>query len=478
MEHMMEQQTQEGIVNSVRTAIQDSLHDFQRMIFDMAPYSGVDTNLYLLPETCEYPLANSAGDISLKYLKEALLYIESLEPSIRRLELATHYLRVTSNATATDEDILARIRKILATPLEDGEYRHIEIDSHKDVALYQFPINATLQTLEFNNATVDDTGLIWRTVLRTGTWTAPVKNSPWTEGDYLVITKERLETLLNSFYDGAFEYVTVPDTHNETPLANKGFIREMKIVENGDNYELKAGFEITNEETKNAIMEGSIAGVSCGIIFDHIRTSDKKKFEAAVFHVALTNQPYIDGLGEWEKIAASLNIANIIVGTEENTSMMTETNSQTQTISAEEMAAVQAELAEARRLADHYKLTARRSEVQTVLSKYQTEKHFTPAMLTAIEPVLLSATVNETKVLTLSQDGKSEEVDLANAIIAMLDAMPALADLTSVTDTDGNEVTPDQTAPAHATEQKTLSAAERAEQIRKELGLSLAKEAK
>lgn len=476
MERRMEQQTQEGIVNSVKTAIQDSLHDFQRMLFDMAPYSGVDTNLYLLPETCEYPLANSAGDISLKYLKEALLYIESLEPSVRRLELATHYLRVTSNSSATDEDILERIRKILATPLADGEYRHIEIDTQADVALYQFPINASLQTLEFNNTTVDEEGLIWRTVLRTGTWTAPVKNSPWTEGDSLVITKERLDTLLSNFYDGAFEYVTVPDTHNETPLANKGFIREMKIVKNGDNYELKAGFEITNEETKNAIMEGSIAGVSCGIIFDHVRTSDKKKFEAAIFHVALTNQPYIDGLGEWEKIAASLNIANIIVGTEENTSMTTDTNSQTQTDS-DELVIVKAELAEARRLAEEYKLTARRSEVQTVLSKYQTEKHFTPAMLAAIEPVLLSATVNETKVLTLSQDGKSEEIDLANAITAMLDAMPALVDLTSVTDADGNEVIPDQSAPTHATEQKTLSAAEKANAIRKEMGLSLAKEA-
>lgn len=439
------------------------------------PYAGGDKNLYADTKNLRFPIANAFGEISKHWMTQAIHEVEKLElQEEQRIQLGTHLFTEYTRAEFNDEELIARILAILRSS-EPGISTEISVqvnpqqysDFSETEKLYEFPL-----AVQFS-ATEEEDGLAWRTILRTGTWAvAPSMKTRWNNGSSLVITPERIEELKASFDMGAFEYVTVPDTHKETPLNNRGFVKAMKITPDEDrdgHYKLQAGFDITNEDAKKAIIEGSLAGVSCGIIFDHTRKSDGKVFGAAIHHVALTNQPWIEGLGGWEKIAASeYNVATVeLVGTEENEVMEQQTEV--------DVNALQTQLAELQEQNRRLQLSTMRSEVKDMLNKYQKEKNLSPAVLTAIEPILLSAKMQDTKVLTLADDGSStNEINLEAALSSFLDAMPAQMDLTDPQSTNGEPISADQSKPETSDNKVELSAAEKAAAIRAELGLDLA----
>jgi hypothetical protein len=156
--------------------------------------------------------------------------------------------------------------------------------------------------------------LLWKVVLRTGTWKlrpgpGGVKlNAP------LKIFRDKapkghisLTALKDNFEAGAKEYVTVPQVHADGTTSDGGFVKKLVIQdvpgENGSKAKeslLWAGMEITDSDLKKKLDEKSIRGVSGGILFDYQRTEDAKKFDQVLSHVMVTNSPWIGGTGDFK----------------------------------------------------------------------------------------------------------------------------------------------------------------------------------
>lgn len=105
-----------------------------------------------------------------------------------------------------------------------------------------------------------------------------------------------LADLYDSFEERAFQNVTVPETHKNGVLENKGFIRKVRWKEENGKQVLQGAFDFTNAEVLGLVEEGSVADVSCGIVRNYQRQRDGKRFPAVIEHVALTNQPWVDGM--------------------------------------------------------------------------------------------------------------------------------------------------------------------------------------
>jgi hypothetical protein len=159
-----------------------------------------------------------------------------------------------------------------------------------------------------------DAQLIWKVVLRTGTWKlrpgpGGVKlNAP------LKIYRDQapkghisLTSLKANFDAGAKEHVTLPVVHADGTSADSGFVRKLVIQdvpgEDGTGAKesmLWAGIDVTDSEIKRKISEKSLVGVSGGILFDYERTEDGKKFDQVLSHVMVTNSPWINGTGGFQ----------------------------------------------------------------------------------------------------------------------------------------------------------------------------------
>jgi hypothetical protein len=159
----------------------------------------------------------------------------------------------------------------------------------------------------------DEPKLLWKVVLRTGTW----KLRPGPGGVKikapLKIFRDAapkghisMSELVKNFEAGAKEHVTVPSVHADGTTSDGGFVKKLVIQdvkgEDGSNTKeslLWAGMEITDSELSRKLSEKSIRGVSGGILFDYERTEDAKKFSQVLSHVMVTNSPWINGTGDF-----------------------------------------------------------------------------------------------------------------------------------------------------------------------------------
>lgn len=159
-----------------------------------------------------------------------------------------------------------------------------------------------------------ETPLLWKVVLRTGTW----KLRPGPGGvkldQPLKIYRDKapkghisMAALKANFDAGAKEYVTVPQVHADGTTSDGGFVKKLVIQdvpgEDGSGVKeslLWAGMEITDSQLKTKLDERSIRGVSGGILFDYQRTEDAKKFDQILSHVMVTNSPWIGGTGDFQ----------------------------------------------------------------------------------------------------------------------------------------------------------------------------------
>jgi hypothetical protein len=154
--------------------------------------------------------------------------------------------------------------------------------------------------------------LLWKVVLRTGTWKlrpgpGGVKlNAP------LKIFRDKapkghlsLTALKTNFDAPAKEYVTVPQVHADGTTSDGGFVERLAIQDvKDDDGKVKesllwAGLDITDSDLQKKLDEKSIKGVSGGVLFDYQRTEDAKKFDQILSHVMVTNSPWIGGTGEF-----------------------------------------------------------------------------------------------------------------------------------------------------------------------------------
>lgn len=393
------------------------------------PYMGQDPSLYLLYDKNvgygKFPIAEFDGTITLDRLRQVFDELNTddlyMEPTENKEELFKKLYGVYLSLQFNDPAFEDKLKNSAALALEPSEETTPDnSDLSQDITIYEFAFDGSADQQE-----LADNERVVRSILRTGTW----KLSPSSKEEPLTITKEILDELAESFQAGAFEHVTVPETHVDRPLENCGFIRGVSVVPNvhkTGEWVLKGEFEFTRPEAKKAVLEGSVAGVSCGIVFKHERKSDGKVFPRALHHVALTNKPWIDGLEGWEKLAASEYDAQIILGLEEKSMSDLE-------LTQDEIRAI---VAENTRL----KAVTKRSQVSELVRGYQA-KNITPAVLAKAEEILLAAEVTPT-MMTLSADNSEVSFNLAEAVKALLDAMPEGVDLSQSPVDPTHEKTP------------------------------------
>jgi len=119
-----------------------------------------------------------------------------------------------------------------------------------------------------------------------------------------------LNQLVKAHEDKAFKYVTIPDTHKDRPMENRGYVRGLKVVERtlkgGKKvHVLRAGQQFTNKEAEDRALEGSIPDISCGVFHNYTRKTDKKLFPVALKHTALSSNPWMGNLEGYQTLAMS-----------------------------------------------------------------------------------------------------------------------------------------------------------------------------
>ncbi len=152
----------------------------------------------------------------------------------------------------------------------------------------------------------DDEGLIWKEALKTGVCaTTPGANQKPTFKPLVVKldTDEpreiSLQKLVSHFESGAVEHVTVPLSHADRVDENTGYVRKLRIEPDPSRpgeHRLMAGYHFTEPDIKGKVKRGTIANNSVGVLFDHVRKMDGKRFNQVLAHIALTNRPWIGGL--------------------------------------------------------------------------------------------------------------------------------------------------------------------------------------
>lgn len=160
-------------------------------------------------------------------------------------------------------------------------------------------------------AATDQPKLLWKVVLRTGTWKLRPGPGGVKMNAPLTIYRDKapkghisMADLVKNFDAAAKENVTTVGVHADGTLADNGFVRKLIIQdvpgENGSKDKqslLWAGLDITEPDVKAKIENKTLVGVSGGILFDYQRTEDAKKFNQILSHVMITNSPWINGTG-------------------------------------------------------------------------------------------------------------------------------------------------------------------------------------
>src|SRR4051812_30609253 len=134
--------------------------------------------------------------------------------------------------------------------------------------------------------------LLWKVVLRTGTWKLrPGPGGVKLDAPLKIFRNKApkghlsLTALKTNFDAAAKEYVTVPQVHADGTTSDGGFVERLAIQDvKDDDGKVKesllwAGLDITDSDLKKKLDEKSIKGVSGGVLFDYQRTEDAKKFD-------------------------------------------------------------------------------------------------------------------------------------------------------------------------------------------------------
>jgi hypothetical protein len=159
-----------------------------------------------------------------------------------------------------------------------------------------------------------DRKMLWKVVLRTGSWKLRPGPGGAKLNEPLKIYRDKapkghisLSSLKANFEAGAKENVTIPVVHADGTTSDSGFVRRLVIqdVAGEDGSQSKesllwAEMDITDSEVRRKVEEKSLVGVSGGILFDYERTEDAKKFDQILSHVMVTNSPWINGTGGFQ----------------------------------------------------------------------------------------------------------------------------------------------------------------------------------
>lgn len=154
----------------------------------------------------------------------------------------------------------------------------------------------------------EDSGLVWKTILRTGQWKyMPDENGKPIERKLSIVKGNSsdpsneigLQDLVDSFVDSNGQYVTVPTSHNDHVTENTGYAKQLAIAEDPQKqgeFILRAGLEFTDLDVKNKVLNKSIADTSSGIFPNYVNKETGRRIPFYLKHIALTNHPWIKGM--------------------------------------------------------------------------------------------------------------------------------------------------------------------------------------
>lgn len=125
-------------------------------------------------------------------------------------------------------------------------------------------------------------------------------------GRKIDFTKDYLNTMVQSFNDGAFDniplqFADADNKHTNAPERYRGDVVAMSLQDDG----LYVTVAATPEGAK-ILEENPKLGISARIINDYDR-ADGKHYAAAMQHVLATHDPRIPGLGSWDNVDSFSN---------------------------------------------------------------------------------------------------------------------------------------------------------------------------
>lgn len=177
------------------------------------------------------------------------------------------------------------------------------------------PAVAEIHLANTEQSVDEETGFVIKDVLRTGEWPV-IPTAAGKVKQPLSVVRDgvsdrnkgviSLAELVDNFKAQAIPNVQIPlsddnKDHKNITRVNTGFIKDLWIEDEEEGSRLVAKMEFTEPDIKERVLRGTYRDVSCGIPWGV--QSRGKKFGAAVEHVAITNRPFIDGLGPF--LAAS-----------------------------------------------------------------------------------------------------------------------------------------------------------------------------
>lgn len=301
----------------------------------------------------------------------------------------------------------------------------------------------------------EEGGLVWKTVLREGTWQVSPGPGQRPNKKPIIVTAEgssdarnqiiSMAELKENFDAGVVEHVTVPLTHEDRVDENTGFVKGLKLDKDEQGRTvLKAGIEFTEPEIKAKALRGTIANISGGVLFDYIHKETGKLFKGVMAHAALTNHPWLNGLKPFG-VEASENLQVVafseVPETEsadaeggEQVTTVVETETQTTEVetpsdkpefdfqaafgmSEEELKATLARNKE-------LEAEARANRIDSQIKTWQ-EEGKAPALL-AEAKAILTVSSDPAPVILLSEDGKEEELSVADVVTRLVAAAPSV----------------------------------------------------
>lgn len=295
---------------------------------------------------------------------------------------------------------------------------------------------------------VEEDGVIWKTIMREGTWKyspgpgqkpvakpITVVKSGTSDPNKAIIS---LEELKNNFDAGAKDHVTIPTSHADKVYENTGFIDALKIDTDAKGRAvLKAAHRFTDKAIKSKVLDGSIANVSAGILFDYIKKDSGKKFNAILGHSALTNSPWLTDMEGFETLTAGENLTVISFSEEDeegNTSntdttatneggVIVSTLEDTKPTFFDELGLSEDEVKARLDRLEAVEAEVKRNRIDSKLADWKAEGK-SPAVLKIAEQALLSD--SGAVAFNFSEDGKETSLTLSEVVEQLVAASPEM----------------------------------------------------
>ncbi len=172
-----------------------------------------------------------------------------------------------------------------------------------------------------NLAATEKDGLIWAPIARAGQWAIRPDGRGGKKRVPLKVIAGRskdqrkeigLQDVVDAFDDQAVEDVTVPESHDNKPTENHGYVEKLKMVKgklrDGSTEDvLLGGYNIPDKKTRKKFVDGLVPNRSAGFLYDYTRTDTGKTYPVVLEHVALTPRAWLRGMPRFGRPVEALS---------------------------------------------------------------------------------------------------------------------------------------------------------------------------